>query len=105
MSLQELVNGHLLKRFIHSTLHPLIIPVQLTGVRGIAGTEAICLQAAVDAGGALHEIDDLVEGDVLRPAAESEAAAHTPQSGQDARLLQRRCQCGHHRLGGCPSGC
>lgn len=65
---------------------------------GIPGAGVLRLQTAVDAGGPLHEIDDLVEGDVLRPAAEGEAAAHAPQGGQDARLLQRHRQRGHHAL-------
>lgn len=69
------------------------------GRHTIAGAEAVRLQAAVDAGGALHGVDDGIEGDVLRPAPQRKAAARAPLGGEDARLLQRLGQRGDHRLG------
>lgn len=65
------------------------------GRHTIAGAEAVRRQAAVDAGGALHGVDDGIEGDVLWPAPQPRA----PLGGEDARLLQRLGQRGDHRLG------
>lgn len=54
---------------IRIVMHLLVVPMHWAVGRPIAGAEAVCFQTAVDAGGALDEIDDLVEGNVLRPAA------------------------------------
>ena len=92
-------DGFVLKGRIQIGLDAGIEFMDRAGPHAVAGAISVRVQAAIDAGGALHQVDDLVEGDVLRPAAEGEAAARAPLGGEQARPLQRRGQRGDHRLG------
>ena len=95
---QEGRDGFLLERLVQIILDMGVKFVDGTVGRAVPGAEAVLIQTAVDPRRSLGDVDDLMEGDVLRAAAEGEPAAAAPLGGQDARLLQRHRQRGHHAL-------
>lgn len=95
---QEGRDGFLLERLVQIILDMGVKFVDGTVGRAVPGAEAVLIQTAVDSRRSLGDVDDLMEGDVLRAAAEGEPAAAAALGGQDARLLQWPRQRCDHRL-------
>ena len=72
--LQQRRNRFILKRLIQIRLDVRVTAVHRARRRSVAGAVTVVLQTAVDPRRALHQIDDLVQRDLLRRAPQRKAA-------------------------------
>lgn len=90
--LQQGRNRVILKHLIQIRLNVRVKAVHRARRRSVAGAVTVILQTAVDPRRALHQIDDLMQGNLLRRAPQRKAAVRPAYRAQNARATQRLCQ-------------